>query len=102
MNEPLILLLQRLQNTLVPAILAGTGCILIIASVVGAFRKRDITSGRRKAAGCFGFLFLLLSMVLYGVPLLLHTYSPTITIGKIFVFLENSLVLFLRGLQNTP
>ena len=102
MNEPLILLLQRLQNTLVPAILAGTGCILIIASVVGSFWKREIAPGRRKAVGCFGFFFLLFSIVLYGVPLLLHTYAPTLTIGKIFAFLEQSLVLFLQGLQNTP
>lgn len=102
MNEPLILLLQRLQTTLVPAILAIGGCVLIITSVVGTFWKRDVTPKRRKTIGCFGAFFLLSCILLYGGPLLLHTYAPTLTIGGIIAFFEQSFLLLLQALQNTP
>jgi hypothetical protein len=102
MNEPLLPVLQRLQNILVPAILAGTGAVLFIASISGAFWRRELSPGRRKTVGCFGVFFLLISILLYGVPLLLSTYAPALTFGEIFSFLTHSLILLLEGLQNTP
>ena len=102
MDEPLITLLQNLQDTPIPTIFAAVGCILLVTSAVGTLWKHNVPPKRRKNIGCFGTIFLFLSILLYEGILLLHNYAPTVTTGEVFLALAQFFTLFVQGLQQTP
>jgi len=102
MPEDVLLLLQGLQDTPVPVILAGGGLAMLIVGVIGSLQRREITRGRRTWAKIIGTLFLLLGVVLSVgsriLPLMLCTHIQRFDL----YFISLLLVLTAEVLQKTP